>query len=189
MSALFSVAVAFIFWQLLTIYLDHLKSSNHKKLKSDIESAIANGTPSWSQIKTISSTYPWLIDNSIKKNINKIISEKVISGTESNKDNIELLEEWLEMLTSDEPFEGIPSELKVPLERIRKDAPDQAHLLELLVSQLQEFNEKSQAEKKRKNYISILSLMFGIAGFLVGGYQLYSNEVPPKASVIQSKSE
>lgn len=178
-------AIVFLVYQLMTIWIDHIKSQNHKKLREDIEAAISNGTPSWEQIRTIESTYHLLTTNSLKNNLNLLIKSKVVSGSQEHSAQLELLESWKESLKSDEPFEGIPSELKLPLERIRKEAPEHQHLLEMLVSQLQEFSEKSTSEKKRKNIISILSLAFGIAGFLVGAYQVYDTteqeKVPNKA--------
>jgi hypothetical protein len=166
-------AIIFMAYQLMSLWIDHVKSQNHKKLREDIEAAILNGIPSWEQIRAIESTYHLLTINSLKNNLNLLIKSKVILGSQEHSAQLELLEGWKENLKSDEPFEGIPSELKLPLERIRKEAPEHQHLLEMLVSQLQEFSEKSTREKKQKNIISILSLAFGIAGFLVGAYQVY----------------
>jgi len=169
----------------MTIWIDHEKSKNHKKLRDNIEAAISNGVPSWEQIRAIESTYHLLRPNSLKNNLNLLIKSKVVSGSQENSAQLELLQGWKESLKSDEPFEGIPSELKLPLERIRKEAPEHQHLLEMLVSQLQEFSEKSTNEKKRKNFVSILSLIFGIAGFLIGAYQAYDTtdqkDLPNKA--------
>ena len=185
MILLLSGAIVFLAWQLMTIFVDQIKEKNHKKLKSDIETAISNGDPTWEHVKVIESTYTLLNNNSLKNNLRNILKGKVLAGTKDNSENIKTLEEWLEKQTSDEPFEGIPSELKLPLERIRKEAPEHQHLLEMLVAQLQEFNEKSQSEKRRKGIVSTLSLLFGIAGFLVGAYQVYDNfaetEAPNKS--------
>lgn len=182
-GVLLSGALAFLCWQFITLFVDLLKDKNERKLKSDIETAIANGRPTWDHVKTIEATYIPLNNNSLKVNLNRILKENVLAGTEANAENIELLEVWLEKQKSDEPFEGILPELKLPLERIRKEAPEHQHLLEVLVSQLQEVNEKSLTERKRKSIVATLSLVFGIAGFLVGAYQIYMADDLPNNSV------
>lgn len=182
-GVLLSGALAFLCWQFIALFVDLLKDKNERKLKLDIETAIKNGRPSWDHVKTIESTYMPLNNNSLKVNLNRILKENVLAGTQAKADNIALLEVWLEKQKSDEPFEGIPPELKLPLERIRKEAPEHQHLLEVLVSQLQEVNEKSLTERKRKSIVATLSLVFGIAGFLVGAYQIYMTDDLPNNSV------
>jgi len=173
MAVILTAAIVFLTYQIMTLVLDYIKLKNKRQLRADIEAAILNGTPSWSQIRVIESTYHLLTQNALKNNLNELIKSMVVSGSQQNTEQLQLVESWLESLKSDEPFDGILPELKLPLERIRNEAPEQRHLVELLVSQLQEFSEKSTGEKKRKNVLSILSLLFGIAGFLVGAYQVY----------------
>lgn len=182
-GVMLSGAISFLAWQLITIFVDIFKDKNERKLRSDIETAISNGRPTWDQIKCIESTYTPLNHNSLKLSLNKILKDSILSGTEANSGRINLIENWLEKQKSDEPFEGIPAELKMPLDRIRKEAPEHQHLLEVLVSQLQEVNEKSLNERKRKNLVAILSLVFGIAGFLVGAYQVYLVDDLPNNSI------
>ena len=180
MVALLSLSILAGAWQFITLVVEINKFSNNRKLKEDLEKSITNGSPSWTQVKIIASTYSLLPENSLNSNLKKILKGYVIGGSEGNEKQIKLLEEWLEKQSSDEPFDGIPSELKLPLERIRKEVPDQAHNLELLVAQLQDFTEKSAADKRRKNLVAILSLLVGIGGFLVGLYQVYDSKYQPE---------
>ncbi|WP_140104805.1 hypothetical protein, partial [Vibrio parahaemolyticus] len=116
--------------------------------------------------------------NSLKKNINQLIKLEVISGSNSDNGALALLERWADRLRSDEPFEGIPPELKLPLERIRKEAPEHQHMIELLVSQLQEYTDQALSEKRRNKFMNVASLVVGMAGFMIGAYQMYDTYIP-----------
>ncbi|TOB95490.1 hypothetical protein CGJ94_26070, partial [Vibrio parahaemolyticus] len=130
------------------------------------------------QVKTIESCYAVLPPNSLKKNINQLIKLEVISGSNSDNGALALLERWADRLRSDEPFEGIPPELKLPLERIRKEAPEHQHMIELLVSQLQEYTDQALSEKRRNKFMNVASLVVGMAGFMIGAYQMYDTYIP-----------
>ncbi|ELA3127210.1 hypothetical protein RFM71_004467 [Vibrio parahaemolyticus] len=171
----FVIAVTFAFWQMLTVLLEVIKSKNARKLKDDIANALKNGEPTWEHIKAIESCYPLLSPNSLKRSLNNLIKQEVVNGVTEDSKSLTLLEGWASKLKSDEPFEGIPPELKLPLERIRQEAPEHQHMIELLVSQLQEYTDQAREEKKRNSIISIIGLLVGIGGFAIGAYQIYDS--------------
>ncbi|EMJ3470183.1 hypothetical protein [Vibrio harveyi] len=167
------IALLFALWQILTVLVDVIKSKNDRKLKEDIANALKNGVPTWEHIKVIESCYSLLSPNSLKRSLNNLIKQEVVNGVTEDCKSLALLEEWANKLKSDEPFEGIPPELKLPLERIRQEAPEHQHMIELLVSQLQEYTDQARGEKKRNSVISIIGLLVGIGGFAIGAYQIY----------------
>ncbi len=77
----------------------------------------------------------------------------------------------------DEPFEGLPSDVRLHLERIREALGIESdHMLQPLASQLQDLNDENVRKQKKMWWVSVASLMIGIASSSFSAY-IYFNPV------------
>jgi hypothetical protein len=99
-----------------------------------------------------------------------------------NKEQIEILaKEYFQNLykeyEQDEPFEGLPSDVRLHLERVRETiGKEQDHMLQPLASQLQDLNDENIRKHKRMWWVSVSSLLLGVSSLAFGAYTHYSPE-------------
>jgi predicted nucleic acid-binding Zn ribbon protein len=151
---------------------DFVNRKIRKIFKQDLIKSISNVVqPNWNQVKIIAET------NSLQRKdlsrVLKLIITEIFSGESSLKaDNIPLLEGYLESHSQEEPFEGIPSEIKIHLERLKENSDITMLQLEPLTKHISELLKINSSEKKRQKAFSIISFLIGIGGFAIGLYQL-----------------
>lgn len=140
--------------------------------KKDLYNAIINdNTPSWDQVKIIAET------NSLPRKevsrVVKLIITEILSGESSlEKDKIKIFESYLKKHNQEEPFEGIPSEIRIHLERLKESSGIQIEQLEPLTKHITELLKINTKENKRQKYFSLISLFVGIGGLAIGLYQI-----------------
>jgi hypothetical protein len=143
-----------------------------KAFKKDLCNAIINdNTPTWDQVKIIAETNS-LPSKEVSKVVKLIITE-ILSGESSlEKDKIKIFESYLENHNQDEPFEGIPSEIRIHLERLKESSGIQLTQLEPLTKHITELLKINTKENKRQKSFSLISLLVGIGGLAIGLYQI-----------------
>ncbi|MDN3679295.1 hypothetical protein QWZ04_03000 [Vibrio tapetis subsp. quintayensis] len=88
-----------------------------------------------------------------------------VDNPESMK--VEYFQKLFEKYESDEPFEGLPSEVRFHLEKVREVLTTQHEdLLRPLASKLQELNEENTKKQKRMWWVSLASLLVGLISLL-----------------------
>ena len=103
----------------------------------------------------------------------KLIITEILSGESSlEKDKIKIFESYLEKHNQEEPFEGIPSEIRIHLERLKESSGIQIEQLEPLTKHITELLKINTKENKRQKYFSLISLFVGIGGLAIGLYQI-----------------
>ena len=74
----------------------------------------------------------------------------------------------------DEPFEGLPPDVRLHLERVRETLGEKNdHMLQPLASQLQSLNDENIRKNKKMLWVSVASLIIGIASFSFAAYVYY----------------
>ncbi|WP_298943543.1 hypothetical protein [uncultured Psychromonas sp.] len=94
---------------------------------------------------------------------NKVINEKV-----------EYFQKLYQDYEKDEPFEGLPSEIRLHLERVRETmGKENDHVLQPLASQLQDLNDVNIRKQRKMWWVSVASLMIGIASLAFTAYTYF----------------
>jgi hypothetical protein len=135
--------------------------------------AIKNTQLSWGHIKVFASTRH-LSQRDIGDTLKELLREALKGSDELLKSNVELFERYLEYYRNDEPFEDLPGEIRVYLERIRDQLPNGIETLDPLVNYLRDLSAENLREKKRQKLIAILSLMIGAAGLFIGILSIFN---------------
>lgn len=140
------------------LYITHKQRKNFKQA---LENALKhNPCLTWEQVKVIADVRN-LSQYSIGRCIDILIDE-ALAG-KSNEIDVSKLEQFKSNFRQDEPFEGIPHELKLPLEKIRKEITNGQELLEPLVGHLKEFSEENTKARKKQNIYGLIGVVVGIA--------------------------
>lgn len=84
-------------------------------------------------------------------------------------------QELYEKLEKDEPFEGLPSDVRLHLERIKESLGEERNfLLEPLATQLQDLNVASRRKERWMWGFTVASLVAGIVGVVFGAIPYFN---------------
>jgi hypothetical protein len=111
-------------------------------------------------------------------------SEAVKSGDDAL---IKYFQTLYEELERDEPFEGLPSDVRLHLERIKESiGKDKDFLMQPLASQLQDLSTANRKKEKWMWVLTIASFVAGIVGVIFGAIPfLPSYNVQPSVSQVK----
>lgn len=96
-------------------------------------------------------------------------SEAVKSADENRDDKLHYFQGLYEELEKDEPFEGLPSDVRLHLEKIRESiGKEKDFLMQPLASQLQDLNSSAKRKEKWMWGLTIASFAVGVVGVIFG---------------------
>lgn len=98
--------------------------------------------------------------------VKKAIGDLLISEDENSKE-IQHLEIYLNHIKQIEPFEGVPIELRIHLERIKDQSPNLAGLLDPLAIQIKELATVRSREVKLQKYYTAGGFFVGLIGIAI----------------------
>ena len=129
--------LGFSLWALNDILNDYFNFKRGKMFKKDFEDCVKHSQPSWDEVKEIAS-----ISTVPHHNVQKILKNlhvQVLAGRNSDLEpHKKLLESYIQNYKTEEPFEGIPNEIRMHLERLRENINGNELILEPLTSQIRE---------------------------------------------------
>lgn len=116
-------------------------------------------------------------------------SEAIKANDENRDSRIKYFQSLYEVIEKDEPFEGLPSDVRLHLERIRESiGEDKDYLMQPLASQLQDLNSTNRRKEKLMWGLTIASFAVGVVGVIFGAIPYLSSQpqksIMPEASVV-----
>lgn len=97
-----------------------------------------------------------------------------MSAEDPSKEKSDYFQELYQDYERDELFEGLPSDVRLHLERVRESlGKDKDHMLQPLASQLQDLNDENIRKHKKMWWVSVASLMIGVASLALAAYAYY----------------
>lgn len=115
-------------------------------------------------------------------------SEAVKSEDGSRDEKINYFQELYEELEKDEPFEGLPSDVRLHLEKIRESiGKEKDFLMQPLASQLQDLNSSAKRKEKWMWGLTIASFAVGVVGVIFGAMPYFSGQSQGKTLVEATK--
>lgn len=119
----------------------------------------------------------------------KILLREILAGRNlSLVKERETIERYISKIKEAEPFEGLPDEVRIHLERLRDGLGENAQKLEPLTVQIRELVAINAKDRRLQRYYSVGGFVIGVVGLLFAAYAYW---VPPsvgEASVEQSRS-
>ena len=165
--------LGFTLWALNDILNDYFNFKRAKVFTKDLEDCVKHSQPSWNEVKEIASisTVPHQTVLKILKRLHVQILAGRNSDLESHK---QLLESYIQNYKTEEPFEGIPNEIRMHLERLRENINGNELILEPLTSQIRELLTIKQKEMKQQKWYTIGGFIIGVAGLIFAIFTYYT---------------
>lgn len=173
--------IIFISWALGSMLEDVFEIKSISDFSKDFKDTVKHSQPSWEDVKEIASTRH-LTQSKIQFTIRKYYRE-IMAGRDSDlADHKDLIKGYIDQYRKDEPFEGLPNEVRIHLERLRDNLNGNEHLLEPLTSQIKDLLTINETEKRNQKYFTIGGFFVGLAGF---SFAIYTNFAAPQVDVVE----
>lgn len=167
--ALLAVALISIVFSFINNYEKNRATSSFKGL---LREAIINTQPTWNQVRLMASTRP-LTTGDVSKIVRELLAEALGGESARLKPHVAVIESYIDADQKDEPFEDMPQEIRIHLERIRDHLSNRPELLEALVDHLRDVRTESIRRTKRQTFVNVGSLVVGLAGLIVGVLSIF----------------
>ena len=184
-TGILALAIGGLAWMLGQLLNDYFSIKSRKQFEEDLVLALQNGEPTWEQIKLIAETRG--VKNSDVSWVIKKLHREILTGrNEKISEKQQLINSYSELYKSEEPFEAIPDDIRLHLERVKDGIGDKSYLLEPVASHIKQLLEVKSREKKKDRIIAIVSLLIGVIGMGVGLYPyLGDSQQESKAETIK----
>ena len=170
--------VSFFVWTLTSILEDYFSNKWRKLFEEDLALAVKNSKPTWEQILLIAASrnvkhaqVHWVLQRLLRELLTGRNSDLAAHRSE--------IEAYIAKMKEAEPFEGIPDEIRIHLERLREHLSAQTGLLEPLTSQIRDLLALNEKEQRHQRYYTVGGFFLGIVGFTFAAYAYF---VPYSAS-------
>jgi hypothetical protein len=143
----------------------------NKKLKlfrTDFEDSVNHSQPTWGEMKEIASLRG-LKESQIQRTLKEYVREIRAGRTPDLEKHLTLIKSYLDSYKNDEPFENLPSDLRIHLERLRENLNDQL-LLEPLTVHIKELVSINSKENRKLKFYTVGSFFIGLLGIALALY-------------------
>lgn len=178
----------FISWALGSILEDIFEMRQISNFSHDFKDTVKHSQPSWDDVKEIASTRG-LTQSKIQFTIRKYNREIMAGREEDLSQHKELIKSYITQYRKDEPFEGLPNEVRIHLERLRDQINGNEHLLEPLTTQIKDLLTINQKEKRQQKYYTIGGFFVGLAGLAFALYTSFSEPNFTKEAITGESSQ
>jgi hypothetical protein len=190
--ALISIVVIggfiFISWALGSMLEDIFEMKQISNFSNDFKDTVKYSQPSWEDVKEIASTRG-LTQSKIQFTIRKY-NREIMAGREDDlSEHKDLIKSYITQYRKDEPFEGLPNEVRIHLERLRDQINGNDHLLEPLTTQIKDLLTINQKEKRQQKYYTIGGFFVGLAGLAFALYTSLSEPNLTEATITGESSQ
>lgn len=162
---------------LVQLYFD-IKWS--REFEEDLLEAVKTSQPSLDQILLIARTRQvktasvyWILQRMLRE---------ILTGREATLlQHRGVIEKYIAAMDEAEPFEGMPSQIRIHLERLREQVPDARVLLDPLTAQIRELLAVNEKDKKQQRYYTVGGFILGVVGLFfaaIAYFFPYTNSVP-----------
>ncbi|MDP8219333.1 MAG: hypothetical protein P9M03_11485 [Candidatus Theseobacter exili] len=155
------VIVVFLVWIAVMIIDEVLTVKRIKNFEKNLKKSIKHCQPSLKEIEILASTKG--INQSEIQYVFKEILREIFIGNNMNLEPYKQnLLSYLDQYKREEPFNGIPNEIRTQLEKLREKLNGDAIILEPLTEKIKDLLLINKRKAKRERIISISSLIVGI---------------------------
>ncbi|MND19068.1 hypothetical protein D3C80_93690 [compost metagenome] len=159
-------------WAIPTIIDKAVKYKRRIKFGKELSRLFESKTLDRPQIEILAKEY-YLNSKDIQLTARREFKNSLCTNDISNE-KANYFQSLFQDYEKDEPFEGLPSDVRLHLERVRETlGKDNDHMLQPLASQLQELNDVNVRKQKRMWLVSVASLMIGVVSLAFAAYVYY----------------
>ena len=166
----------FFAWLLTSILTDYFSIKWRKQFEEDLALAVKNSQPSWEQILQIA-TSRHVKHTEVYWVLQRLLRELLTGRNTDLSQHRAVIESYIAKMKEAEPFEGMPNEIRIHLERLREHLPSSSGILEPLTTQIRELLSVNEKEQKQQKY-------YTVGGFFSASWAL---PLPPTPTSIRIK--
>lgn len=186
-------SVIVLLWQMTTLLDELIKLKTRKLFREDVTMALINRGDKLTieHIQSIAETRG-VTQNDIQKTLKVLLRELLAERNISLQRHQSEIEKFLSVLREKEPFEGLPNEVRLHLERLKDELNIRAEKLEPLTIQIRELVSIKHREARLQKYYTVGGFVLGVVGLAFAAYTYFyppSVAPSPSHSVIQSSSK
>jgi hypothetical protein len=155
---------------------DYFRMKRRRKLRKTITEILKKGSLTRKQIEIM------VADNYLSHRDILLIARRGFSKAAEEAEDEErdslmtFFQSLFEELEKDEPFDGLPSDVRIHLERVRETVgKEKDHLLQPLAGQLQDLNSASKKKERWMIGLTVAGLLVGIIGAGFGAFPYFKN--------------
>jgi len=150
-----------------------------KAFEKDYVAAVKHTQPTWEEIKNISSLHFIKLETVGK--INQKTLAKILTGEEQDlATHKTLIKSYIDEYNKEVPFEGLPSDIRIHLERIQDNRSNINYSLSPLTDKIKELLVIKNNENKKLKFYTIAGFFIGLVGV---GFSVYTYNVTDKISI------
>lgn len=146
-----------------TVLEEYYSLKWQKEFAEDLKLAIEATQPTFDQVIQIARTRK-VSNPSVQLIFQRLLRELLTGRDPSLLKHRVLLESYIARMDEAEPFEGMPSDIRIHLERIRDGAPQARPFLEPLTAQIKELLSIYEKQKKQQRYYTTGGFFVGVVG-------------------------
>ena len=161
--------IFFVVGFLFMILDDYISNKKKSKFEEDLKLAVKNNKISWDEVKEIALTRN-LNQKEIVPILKRLMREILTKREEDLQDSKDLIKSYITKYEEDEPFEGIPNDIRLHLERLREKIDVRDGLLEPLTTQIVELLKVNNSQNKKQRFHTFAGFIFGLLGFIYAIY-------------------
>ena len=178
---LYALLVIFV----VTVGIGAWMSAEHERRKSvrfreDFVSSILHSQPTWGQVVEMAETEG--VPLSRVYLFCRQFLKDILTGADPNKlkDHRALIETYIREHRKSEPFEGLPNEVRIHLERLSDALQGNSSILEPLTQQIRELVAMHSVESKKQRRYTAWGFFLGLLGVAFAAYAYYFPYTSPQ---------
>ena len=152
-----------------------IQTENKKKrdeFNKALKLAVLSSQPRWEQVLDIAEALN--ISSRTVYEVSMEIYKEILTGeNEELKPHQELVEDYILKHREAEPFEGLPAETIIHLERLSEAIEGTHYSLEPLTMQIKELVSIYEKDKRTQRRYTVWSFFIGLAGFMFAAYSFF----------------
>lgn len=183
--ALIGIALWFIGWMLTQIFEDWISIRDQRDLFNDIRDALISKEIDWEGVKIIAASRV-VEGNKLTRVLRKLYRESITGRDQELASKSAVLSGLIQQRNKEEPFEGLPSDIRVNLERVRDHISEDVALLEPTADQIKQLIDIEKVARRRDRVVAVFSLIVGVLGLSFAAYPHISGALVSEPAPIQS---
>ncbi len=167
-NAALLAGVAFILW-IANAIVDLLdENARRKRFDKDLSESLLHGQPDWNRVLDFAA-----LRGVTPKQVNwtlRVLVREILTGRNTElQEQLSRLQAYLALQKESEPFEGMPNEIRIHLERLRDKGHEVAILLEPLTTQIRDLLALKSREYSRQKRYTFSSFVLGVIALVFAG--------------------
>ncbi len=167
-AAVFSMIFVLYFWA----KIDAHREFSRRQFKQEMVRAIQHTQPTWQQMLDIAETSN--VSAATTYHLARQLHKEILVGADKElQPHRALIEGYISTHKRTEPFEGLPNEVRIHLERLRDHLDGKEHFLEPLTIQIRELVSVHRKEHRTQKRYTTWGFFIGVAGTAFAAYAYF----------------